>query len=317
MVAAASASGEQPRAVGWPTQLLAGERPSMDRRHLDYFLAVADYGGFTNASHVLRIAQPSLSQAIKSLEAELGVQLFDRLPQGTRLTSAGEALIGPARQTLRDFAAAHAAVTKVRQVEAGRLDIAALPGLAPLAPLFGRFHIAYPDVTIRITDPRGADILGLVRSGEVDLALALTAKPTPELAVVELPGTRILVALPPGSSHEPGSVVTGSELEEIGLVEGTTSKQLVLAKLADIGVTPTITVETDHREALLPLVLQGCGACLVAESMADDAAARGAVLCRLDPEPAPHKQVLVHRRADVPPAASAFVSTVAPASAVS
>ena len=101
----------------------------MDRRHLEYFLAVADYGGFTNAAHALRVAQPSLSQAIKGLESELGVELFRRIPQGTRLTSAGESLLGPARQTLRDFAAAQAAVRGIRTLESGRLDIASLPGL--------------------------------------------------------------------------------------------------------------------------------------------------------------------------------------------
>jgi LysR family transcriptional regulator, carnitine catabolism transcriptional activator len=286
----------------------------MDRRHLEYFLAVADYGGFTNASVALRVAQPSLSQAIKSLEAELGVQLFKRLPQGTRLTSAGESLIGPARQTLRDFAAAHAAVTKVRNSESGRLDIAALPGLAEasLAPLLGRFHAEYPNISIRIMDPRGADIVGLVRSGEVDLALAWTAKRTPELAVIELPSTPILVALPPGSPHEPGSVVTTSELQEIGLMVGTTATGVVLGMLADTGVTPRITVETDYREALIPLVIEGFGACLVTAAVAGDAAVRGAVVCRLDPDPPPRAQVLVHRQKHLSPAASAFVSTVAP-----
>jgi LysR family transcriptional regulator, carnitine catabolism transcriptional activator len=285
----------------------------MDRRHLEYFLAVADYGGFTNASHVLRIAQPSLSQAIKSLENELGVELFRRAPQGTRLTSAGESLVGPARQTLRQFAAAQAAVSGVRALDAGRLDIAALAGLAEsvLPPLLGRFHAEYPNISVRITDPRSADILGLVRTGEVDLALALVARDTAELAVLELPSTPILVALPPACGHEPGSVVTASVLEELGLMIGTTAKQLVLGILGEIGVSPRIVAEVDLRESLIPLVLEGFGACLVTGAVAEDAAVRGAVICRLDPEPPHNKQVIVHRRKDASPAASAFIATVA------
>jgi DNA-binding transcriptional LysR family regulator len=293
---------------------LGGEDASMDRRHLEYFLAVADCGGFTNASYVLKIAQPSLSQAIKSLESELGVELFKRVPQGTRLTSAGENLIGPARQTLRDFAAAHAAVTRIRALEAGQLDIAALPGLVEtrLVPALGQFHVEYPNITVRITNPRSADILGLVRSGEVDLAVALTARPTEELAVIHLPALQMLVALPPSSGHEPGSIVTASQLHEIGLMVGTTAKQVVIGRFADIDVTPRITVETDYRETLIPLVLAGFGACLLTEATAPDAAARGAVICRLDPGIASYEQpVIIHRRVNLSPAASAFVRVVA------
>ena len=80
----------------------------MDLRQLGYVVAVVDHGGFTRAAAAMHVAQPSLSQAIRSLEAELGVELFRRIPQGTRLTSAGESLLGPARQTLRNFAAAQA-----------------------------------------------------------------------------------------------------------------------------------------------------------------------------------------------------------------
>jgi DNA-binding transcriptional LysR family regulator len=239
--------------------------------------------------------------------------LFRRIPQGTRLTSAGESLLGPARQTLRDFAAAQAAVTRIRTLESGRLDIASLPGLGDsvLPPLLGRFHTRYPNISLRITDPRSADILGLVRSGEVDVALALVAHPTDELAVVELPSMPIFVALPPGSGHEPGSVVTPSVLDELGLMVGATAKPLVLAILAEIGVTPRITVESDLRETLIPLVLHGFGACLVTGSVAQDAADRGAVICRLDPDLPHNKQVIVYRRSEASPATRAFVGIVA------
>ena len=75
----------------------------MDRRALQYFLAVVDHVTFTNAAAALNVAQPSLSQAIQTLERDLGVQLFLRVSRGARLTSAGEALVAPARRTLRDF----------------------------------------------------------------------------------------------------------------------------------------------------------------------------------------------------------------------
>ena len=73
----------------------------MDQRRLEYFLAVVEEGGVTRAAGRLHVAQPSLSQALKTLEAELGLELFHRVGRRLRLSAAGEAFVGPARQVLR------------------------------------------------------------------------------------------------------------------------------------------------------------------------------------------------------------------------
>src|SRR5215472_6298396 len=79
-------------------------------RQLSYFLAVVDHGGFGRAAAVLSIAQPTLSQSVKGLERELGAELFHRASPGDVLTAAGRALVGPARQLVRDVNAARASV---------------------------------------------------------------------------------------------------------------------------------------------------------------------------------------------------------------
>ena len=74
----------------------------MDLRQLSYVVAVVDHGGFTRAAEALHVAQPSLSQAIKALETEVGFALFDRVGRQVRLTAAGRALLPAARQALHD-----------------------------------------------------------------------------------------------------------------------------------------------------------------------------------------------------------------------
>jgi LysR family transcriptional regulator, carnitine catabolism transcriptional activator len=71
----------------------------VDRRQLEYFLAVAAHGSFTGAAAALRIAQPSLSHAINAVEREVGAQLFHRVSHGVTLTAAGEALLRPAHRS--------------------------------------------------------------------------------------------------------------------------------------------------------------------------------------------------------------------------
>ena len=82
----------------------------MQARQITYFLAVVEHGGFGRAAAALRVAQPTLSQSIKSLERDLGADLFHRAADGVVLSAAGRALLGPARQLVRDLGAARESV---------------------------------------------------------------------------------------------------------------------------------------------------------------------------------------------------------------
>src|SRR5262245_4115971 len=147
----------------------------MELRQLEYVVGVVDHGGFTRAAEALHVSQPSLSQSVKALEAELGVELFHRTPRGAVLTAAGEALVEPARQALRDAATARAAVAEVAGLTAGHLDLVCLPTLAvhPVADLIGRFRREHPSISVRLVEPEGADTVAeRVRNGTSEVGFA-------------------------------------------------------------------------------------------------------------------------------------------------
>src|SRR4051812_50094563 len=120
----------------------------MELRQLEYVVAVVDHGTFTRAAAAVHVAQPSLSQGIRALEAELGVELFHRVGRRALLAPAGAAFVGPARQTLRDAAIARGAADAGRGLRAGRPDIAPLPTppRAPPAPGGGALPTPPPPV---------------------------------------------------------------------------------------------------------------------------------------------------------------------------
>src|SRR5215469_14891359 len=89
--------------------------PDLDLRLVRYFTVVAEQRHFGRAAAELRVAQPSLSRQICRLEQELGARLFDRTPQGTRLTEAGEVFLPRARALLRSAAQAAAATRAAAQ----------------------------------------------------------------------------------------------------------------------------------------------------------------------------------------------------------
>jgi DNA-binding transcriptional LysR family regulator len=285
----------------------------VERRQLEYFLAVVEHGGFSKAARALHVAQPSLSHTIAGLEAEVGGALFHRLPHGVVLTAAGEALVEPAQQTTRDLYTALSSVRKVLGLSAGRLDIVAQTSLAvdPLAGMLSRFLAAHPKVAIRVSDPeRGWDVADIVRSGACELGLVSAALPVGELAGIELAEQELRLVLPPGTDEPASGVIGSADLAELSFVattEGDVSREVLQTTLRCLGHEPRIAVETAHRAMLVPLVLAGAGAALLPGSMADDAAAKGAVVCATKPA-AHYRGRLVWRSGPLSPAAATFVT---------
>jgi LysR family transcriptional regulator, carnitine catabolism transcriptional activator len=283
----------------------------MDERRLRYFLAIVDEGGVTAAAKRLLIAQPSLSQALRAFEAELGVALFDRTTRGLRLTSAGRALVGPAREVLRATDAARGAVQAVIDVVAGSLEIAALATLAvdPLAVLVGRFRREHGGVTVRVSEPDGAaGVRALVEDGDCELGLAHLPLSTRGLRVIPLGTQELMIVLPRGA-EVPDEPLTPGALAALPLVvspPGTSTRMLLEQALATVSRPPVIAVEVAAREAIVPLVLGGAGAALLPAPLAAEAERRGAVVRAA--KPAITRPIgLIHRDAPLSPPARAFV----------
>src|SRR5919204_4367186 len=118
----------------------------MNLRRLECFLAVVDEGSFTRAARRLGVSQPSLSQQVRALEAELGGALIERLSRGIRLTAAGKAFLPEARASLRAADRAAGAARMALGLEMGELEVALLLSMAVgiLPPAITRWHARYP-----------------------------------------------------------------------------------------------------------------------------------------------------------------------------
>jgi len=282
----------------------------MDLRRLRLFLAVVDGGGMTRAAELEHVSQPSVSQAIRELETELGTALFHRVGRRVVLTPAGESLVEPARQTLRDVETGRAAVEAVAGLDAGRLDLVALPTLAvdPLAPLVGAFRLAHPGVDLALADPADAtEIISLVASGACELGITAEAVTTAGLASHSLGRQDLLAVLPPGTCAARSlSLASLASFPLVTAPPGTTTRRQLEEAFADAGIVPRVAVVASQREAILPLVLAGAGATLYPRPLAEQAAVLGAVVAPLRPR-LTRPVWLFHRDGPLSPAASAFV----------
>ncbi len=285
----------------------------MERRQIEYFLAVLDHGGFTNAARKLHIAQPSLSHAIRTLEKELGGPLFHRLPHGVVLTAAGEALAGPARQIMRDLTTAHSSVREVLGLTGGTLDIVSQTTLAvdPLAVLLGAFRTAHPRVLVRVIAPEtSSDVVECVRTGRSEVGLMEAGADPRGLSVTELAHQELLAVLPSGSIRpDPLPLSELAALDLITTPRGTATRRIVEDALRGLGIEPRVVVETEHRAMIVPLVLAGAGAALLPRSMAEGAERQGAVIAAIEPRLVRHGR-MVWRPGPLSPAAVKFVELV-------
>ncbi len=286
----------------------------MDVRQLQYFLAVVDHGSVHRAAKELFVAQPSISQALRALERDLGAELFHRTGRRLVLTPAGELLIDPARDVLRGLRLARDTVAAVDGLRRGRLLIAAMPSQAvsPLAGLIGRFAARYPEVEVVVraaaTPP---EVLDAVRVGAVELGvLGAAEQPAPPGMVVTPLATQRFVLVAARAEDLPAvrEPVAPSALAGCRLIVG--QPGTVMRRAADEIVRAAgcrVAVEVEHREAVLPLVLEGVGVAVLSESWRRLALDAGAVVRDLDSAEVLHV-CLVHRAGRLSPAAREFTA---------
>ncbi len=221
----------------------------MELRHLRYFMAVADAGSFVQAARDLRVAQPALSKQIHNLETELGVTLFYRLPRGIRLTAAGEAFLGSARNTLD---AAGRAVTSAREAgKDGGSELRFAHGelavyTAIIEDLLAAFRNAHPEAQVQVSSKSDADTFQALREGEVDIASVFVA----EWPVAGFDALRIVdctttgVMLPASHPLAAGSSVRLADLRDLTWLHSSPQRwpgffRTIDAALRDRGLVPT------------------------------------------------------------------------------
>ncbi|KQY57330.1 MULTISPECIES: LysR family transcriptional regulator [unclassified Nocardioides] len=284
----------------------------MDPRQLEYFLAVVEHGGVNRAATALHVAQPSLSQSLRRLEKDIQAQLFHRVGRGLVLSSAGEALIGPARQVLRDIELAREAVSAVEHLQGGRIDIAALSDTStdPLSVWVAQFRVKNPLVQLRVEErDRIGEIVDLVKGGACELGITVLPVHVNDLSHDFLVDQHFVVVFPPGTPTDLPDTVEVSSLDGVPFVMGernTTSRDHVESMLRAGGVEPLVAVEVPQRGAVVPMVLSGAGAAILPQRVALEARQRGAVVRDLSPHVS-WSIGAIHRSDRLTPAAAAFL----------
>lgn len=169
----------------------------MEIHQLRYFVAVAQTGSFSRAADQCHVSQPSLSQQIAKLERHLGCKLFDRLPQGTALTDAGEVLL---KQATAILSAVEETEQRLRDgnTQYSRLTVGAIPTIAPylLPQTLEHFSQAHPETVLTVHEDVTEQLIQGLIAGEIDVALMALPIDNEQIATQALFSEPLLLALP-------------------------------------------------------------------------------------------------------------------------
>lgn len=237
---------------------------------------VAEQGTFTAAATELGYTQSAVSRQVASLEREAGVALFERRPDGVRLTRPGLALLRRARVVLDELAAAGRELSGgAREAEHVRLGVYVSAGAALLPELLPTLRRSRPDLRVTTREGTSPALVRAVRAGTLDLAVVTSRPPhrapdaeLPRLAVETLAETTLLVAVPAAGEFAGRDSVTADELADVDWIASpSTGSEPLLGVWPGLAGRPRVAHHARDWLTKLRLVAAGCGVTTVPSNL--------------------------------------------------
>jgi LysR family transcriptional regulator, carnitine catabolism transcriptional activator len=189
-------------------------------RQLKAFLLTARHQSFSRAAEQLFITQSGMSVLIRELEEQLGFRLFDRTTRRVTLTEFGNKFLPIADRSLLDLEEAAASIGRSASSANTFLALGATPLLAAefLPPAIAEYSARHPDFHIRLHDAHGTELVEMVQSGDIDVAITAFSQPAPGLRRVPLIRFSLMLIRATDQTVSPGSAVRWADIVDAKLI---------------------------------------------------------------------------------------------------
>lgn len=275
----------------------------MELRHLRYFIAVAEELHFGRAAERLGIAQPPLSQQIRRLEEDLGVQLLIRTKRRVELSDAGRVLLAEGRLVLAQAEQAARAAKRASRGETGQLAVgfvgSATYHILPL--ILSAFRERFPEVQLKLCELFPTEQVQALQEGRIQVGFFRSHKTEDSLKYEPVLQEPLVVALPEGHPLTKRSRVPVRALAREPFVIfprhiGPSFYDFIVSLCHKSGFSPQIAQEASEIQTIVSLVAGGTGVALVPASCRNFR--RIGVIYKPMPEPSPRVQMIVACRRD-------------------
>ena len=259
----------------------------MDLRRLEVFAKVAELGSFSRAAEALYLTQPTVSEHVRALEDEMGVQLLDRLGRGATPTRAGELLLGYARRMLGLAREAQQALDQFQGRMSGELVIggSTIPGEYVLPALLGGFKAKYPDISVSLLIGDSRQVSEWLEQGRVEVAVVGARPASRALHSRELMPDELVIVVPAGHPWAARKTVSIDELRREPMVvreRGSGSRQAIEHVLDEASLSLAsfrIVGEMGSTQAIKQAVKAGVGVSLVSKRAVEEECKSGLLWC--------------------------------------
>jgi DNA-binding transcriptional LysR family regulator len=259
----------------------------VDLRRLEVFVKVAELGSFSRAAETLFLTQPTVSEHVRALEDELGVQLLDRLGRGATPTRAGTLLLGYAQRILALSREAAQAIAHFQGRMSGELVVggSTIPGEYVLPALIGGFRAKYPDVSVSLRIGSSGEVQGWVEEGRVEIGVMGAAPTARALEGRRLMADELVVVVAPEHAWAAREDVTLAELRSEPLIvreRGSGSRETFERALAEAGVSLAgfrIVGEIASTQAIKQAVRAAVGVSIISRRAVLDECRAGLLVC--------------------------------------
>lgn len=266
-----------------------GDNGSVELRHLEYFLAVADHLSFTRAAKRLHVVQSGVSATIKALERELGADLFVRGPAGVALTPAGRELEPHARAAVDAARAGKEAVAARLGAISGTVKLGTLMSInnVDLPALLADLRARHPGVLVQFRFARAgsAGLAQQLRDGDLDVALLVFPDgPPPDLHSRLVAAFPLLLIVPAGHPLAGRESVALAELAGMSFVDGPPgygNRAVVDRAFAAAGVERTVALEVADIATTATHVRNGLGIGFLSRFILDEIGDDGLATVRI------------------------------------
>lgn len=241
----------------------------MELRHLRYFVAVAEEMSFGRAAQRLRMSQPPLSQQVRDLEQEIGVELVDRSKRRIRLTHAGRLFLEEARRTLEQAERSVRTAVRADQGEIGRLSMGFLGSATydVLPKILRAFRQRYPNVQLALETMSTSQQVQAFRDGRIQVGFL--RPPMDDSLSVRVVLRESLVAMLPADHRFAGrESVSLLELSEDDFIlwpraAAPRTRDEIVSLCREAGFSPSIVQESPELQTIVGLVTAGIGVSLL------------------------------------------------------
>ena len=243
----------------------------MDLKQLNYFVTIVDHRSFSKAAEKLHISQPSLSNAVKSLESELGFQILDRNTRNIELTEAGTILYKKAARLLLEMESVKKEMEDVKNIGSGEIQLGMIESVKHWIPkVILQYNDDFPNMRIKLTEVlSGNDVKNSLRNYKTHAIITNQFIQEDDIETIPLYNEKLVLVLHASNPLTNKATITFKDLVGEPFIissEGFQTREDVLNAFEMEGVIPTIKYEIERFETALSLVREGIGISLIPEN---------------------------------------------------